>query len=110
VEEIPLIFPSKIRFFFGARTRKDLYYQEQLRAWEKTIRNFDYVPTLSRPLEEDQWQGEKGRVTHLIEKYVPDGASIDIYICGSPVMVDSCVEILKNKGIPEDRIFFDKFE
>jgi Na+-transporting NADH:ubiquinone oxidoreductase subunit F len=49
-------------------------------------------------------------VTHLIEKYVPEGATIDVYICGSPVMVDSCVEILKKKGSPEDRIFFDKFE
>jgi Na+-transporting NADH:ubiquinone oxidoreductase subunit F len=100
----------KAGFFFGARTRKDLYYQGELQAWEKTIPNFSYVPTLSRPTEEDQWQGEQGRVTRLIEKYVPEGASIDVYICGSPVMVDSCVEILKKKRIPEDRIFFDKFE
>ena len=100
---------ENIQFFFGARTRKDLYYQEELEAWLKTIPNFSYVPTLSRPTEEDQWQGEKGRVTHLIEKYVPEGVSIDVYICGSPAMVDSCVEILKKKRIPEDRIFFDKF-
>jgi len=101
---------KNIQFFFGARTRKDLYYQEELEAWVKTLPKFNYVPTLSRPTEEDQWQGEKGRVTHLIEKYVPEGASIDVYICGSPAMVDSCVEILQKKRIPEDRIFFDKFE
>ena len=101
---------ENIQFFFGARTRKDLYYQEELEAWLKTIPNFSYVPTLSQPAAEDQWKGEKGRVTHLIEKYVPEGVSIDVYICGSPAMVDSCVEILKKKRIPEDRIFFDKFE
>jgi len=101
---------ENIQFFFGARTRKDFYYQEELEAWLKTIPNFSYVPTLSQPAEEDQWKGEKGRVTHLIEKYVPEGVSIDVYICGSPAMVDSCVEILKKKRIPEDRIFFDKFE
>ena len=49
-------------------------------------------------------------MTNLIEKYIPEGASIDVYICGSPAMVDSCVDILKKKKIPEDRIFFDKFE
>jgi len=99
-----------ITFFFGARTKKDLYYQAELEAFVKTIPNFSYVPTLSRPTEEDQWEGEKGRVTHLIDKYVSEGTNIDVYICGSPAMVDSSVETLKRKGIPEDRIFFDKFE
>jgi len=102
--------PGRIQFFFGARTVKDLYYQEELLAWEKSIPNFKYVPTLSRPAEDTPWQGEKGRVTHLIEKYVSDGAALDVYLCGSPAMVDSCVGILKKKGIREDRIFFDKFE
>jgi Na+-transporting NADH:ubiquinone oxidoreductase subunit F len=101
---------KEVQFFFGAKTVKDLYYQEELRAWEKKLPSFKYVPTLSRTLEEDPWQGEKGRVTNLIEKYIPEGANIDVYICGSPAMVDSCVEILKKKKIPEDSIFFDKFE
>jgi len=101
---------KKVQFFFGARTLKDLYYQEELSGWEKTLPDFKYVPTLSRSLEGDHWQGEKGRVTHLIEKYIPEGAAVDVYICGSPAMVDSCAEILKRKEIPEERIFFDKFE
>lgn len=101
---------KRVQFFFGARTQRDLYYQEELRAWEKTLPDFTYVPTLSRPLEDDHWKGEKGRVTGLIDKYIPEGANVDVYICGSPVMVDSCAEILKRKKIPGDRIFFDKFE
>jgi Na+-transporting NADH:ubiquinone oxidoreductase subunit F len=101
---------KKVQLFFGAKTLKDLYYQEELEAWEKTLPDFKYVPTLSRHLEQEPWQGERGRVTNLIEKYIPEGAGIDVYICGSPAMVDSCVEILKKKKIPEDRIFFDKFE
>jgi len=40
VEEIPLIFPPKISFFFGARTRKDLYDLEELKEREKTIPHF----------------------------------------------------------------------
>jgi len=100
----------KVQFFFGARTQKDLYFQEELLAWEKTLPDFKYVPTLSRPLDEEPWQGEKGRVTRLIEKYIPEGANVDVYICGAPAMVDSCAEILKTKKIPKERIFFDKFE
>ncbi|MDB4444604.1 2Fe-2S iron-sulfur cluster binding domain-containing protein [bacterium] len=100
----------KTTLFFGARTRKDLLYYEKLRDFEKHIPNFAFVPTLSRPTEEDQWDGEKGRVTDLIEKHIPENANIQVYICGAPTMVDSCEDILKKKGIPVEQIFYDKFE
>jgi Na+-transporting NADH:ubiquinone oxidoreductase subunit F len=95
---------------FGARTRKDLYYYEELKSLERQIAHFTFTPILSRPTEEDKWDGEQGRVTNLIEKDVPEGAPIDAYICGSPAMVQSCVDLLKEKGISEERILFDKFE
>ena len=72
--------------------------------------NFTFVPTLSRATEEDQWEGEKGRVTDLIHKRIREKAPLDVYICGSPEMVESCLEVLVKKGIPEERVFFDKFE
>ena len=99
----------KATLFFGARTTEDLYYQEELREFEKTVPGFTYMPTLSRATEADQWEGEKGRVTDLIERDVPDNADLDVYICGSPAMVESCVNLLIRKGIPEDQIFYDKF-
>lgn len=95
--------------FFGARTRKDLYYFEALQGLQEKIARFTFVPTLSRPAEEDRWEGETGRVTDLIEKHVPENAPLEVYICGSPVMVESCEKLLKSKGISEDRIFYDKF-
>jgi len=100
----------KATFFFGARTKKDLYYMEQFLEWEKTLPQFKFIPALSRPAPEEQWEGEKGRVTDLIRKHVPDHPNVDVYICGAPPMVESCVELLKEKGVPEDRIYFDKFE
>ncbi|MGD2125599.1 MAG: 2Fe-2S iron-sulfur cluster binding domain-containing protein [Desulfobacteraceae bacterium] len=100
----------KSTLFFGARTRADLYYQEQLKAWERSLPHFTYIPTLSRPAQEDQWDGERGRVTNLIEKHIPDKANTEAYICGAPAMVESCIELLEKKGIPEEHIFFDKFE
>jgi Na+-transporting NADH:ubiquinone oxidoreductase subunit F len=100
----------KIMLFFGAKTKKDLYYQGRINAWEKKFPQFTYIPVLSRATGEDRWEGEKGRVTHLIEKYVHEGSSLEAYICGAPAMVESCLELLRGKGIPEEHIFFDKFE
>jgi len=100
----------KTTLFFGARTRKDLLLHERIKEFEKTIPNFTFIPTLSRPTDDDQWDGEKGRVTDLIEKYVPENANLQVYICGAPTMVESCEERLKKKGIPETQIFYDKFE
>lgn len=100
----------KATLFFGDRTPVDLYYYEELREMEKTLPDFTYVPTLSRTTAEHNWHGEKGRVTALIEKYVPDKAPLDAYICGAPAMVQSCIDLLLEKGIPEANIFYDKFE
>jgi Na+-transporting NADH:ubiquinone oxidoreductase subunit F len=100
----------KTTLFFGARTRKDLYYYQALKSFERQIGHFTFIPILSRPTEEDQWDGERGRVTKLMEKHIPEAAPIDAYICGSPAMVQSCVDLLKEKGISEERILYDKFE
>jgi Na+-transporting NADH:ubiquinone oxidoreductase subunit F len=99
----------KATLFFGAKRREDLFYHDELEEFEKTLPNFKYIPTLSRATDEDEWDGERGRVTDLIEKYIPEGADVEVYICGSPAVVDSCEDSLKNKGIPEDRVFYDKF-
>ncbi|UCF82244.1 MAG: 2Fe-2S iron-sulfur cluster binding domain-containing protein [Desulfobacteraceae bacterium] len=100
----------KTTLFFGARTRKDLYYFQELKAFERNIAQFTFTPTLSRPTEEDQWDGERGRVTELIKKHIPEAALIDAYICGSPAMVQSCLDVMKKKRISEERILYDKFE
>ena len=100
----------KTTLFFGDRRRRDLFYYEILKGFERNISDFSFVPALSRATEEDQWQGERGRVTDLINKHVSEKANIDVYICGSPAMVESCVDLLKKKGINEENIFYDKFE
>ncbi len=77
---------------------------------EKQIPNFTFLPTLSRSTDEDKWEGEKGRVTDLIEKRLQQNTEIEVYICGSPVLVNSCVKKLSEKGTPEECIYYDKFE
>ncbi len=95
--------------FFGTRVEEDLYCVEELRELEKELPDFSYIPTLSRVPDSSSWEGERGRVTDLIEKRIPDGADLDVYICGSAEMVDSCLKILEKKRIPGEQVYFDKF-
>ena len=96
--------------FFGAKSRDDLYFSEKLRGFEKNIDNFKFYPVLSRAEDDKAWKGEKGRVTSLIEKFIDDNAEIDVYLCGAPPMIESCMELLIKKGIPDKHMYFDKFE
>jgi Na+-transporting NADH:ubiquinone oxidoreductase subunit F len=95
--------------FFGTRYKRDLYCMEELRRLEKELPSFSLIATLSRETEESGWKGERGRVTGLIERRISAGENLDVYICGNADMVESCLDLLKKKEIPEDRIYFDKF-
>jgi len=101
--------PRKTTLFFGTRVEEDLYCVEELEELEKELPDFSYIPTLSRVRAGSSWEGERGRVTDLIEKRISEGDDLDVYICGSAEMVESCFSLLKKKGIPEDQIYFDKF-
>jgi len=100
---------NKVRLFFGSRTQEDLYCQKKITKLERELYNFRFTPVLSRVGDDPTWKGEKGRVTTLIEKYVPENADLDVYICGNSKMVETCIDLLKKKGIPETQVFFDMF-
>jgi Na+-transporting NADH:ubiquinone oxidoreductase subunit F len=100
----------KITFFFGARTRQDLFMTKTLQSLEESMYDFTYINCLSRPTKECQWKGETGRVTDLVKDYVADGENKEAYLCGSPAMIDSVLPLLKQKGFSEDAIYFDRFD
>lgn len=95
--------------FFGAKNVKDLYYFDELKGLEKKLHNFRFYPALSRVGDDEKWDGERGRVTNLIEKYIPENAAFDVYLCGAPPMIESCMELLREKGFSDDHMYFDKF-
>ncbi len=101
--------PRKTTLFFGTRTQEDLYCVDELREMEKQLMEFAYIPTLSREPEDSSWEGERGRVTALIKNNIAEKSDIDVYICGNAEMVESSLDLLKEKGIPDDQIYFDKF-
>ena len=100
----------KVTFYFGARTREDLFEMETLEEISKALPNFRLITCLSKPPEACNWDGEKGRVTDMLEKFLTDAEEKEAYLCGSPVMIDSVIPVLKNKGMQEENIFYDKFE
>ncbi|UCD71450.1 MAG: 2Fe-2S iron-sulfur cluster binding domain-containing protein [Syntrophobacterales bacterium] len=99
----------KTTLIFGARQKKNLFYLEEIEAFKKRIPGLEVILALSSPEEEDRWQGERGRVTDVLEKIVKNGANKEAYLCGNPAMVEATVELLTKKGIPEELIFYDKF-
>ncbi len=102
-------FTRKGMYFFGARTKKDLYYTEYFLDIAKKFPNFKYIPALSTPLPEDNWDLDIGLITDVVRRHTEDLSGHEAYLCGSPGMIDACIKVLKEKGMPEEFIYFDKF-
>jgi Na+-transporting NADH:ubiquinone oxidoreductase subunit F len=99
----------RVRYFFGARSARDLFLVDEMKALETRLPDFRFIPALSEPRAEDAWSGEKGLITEVVRRHVPDASGSEAYLCGSPLMIDACVKVLQAGGMPAERIFFDKF-
>ncbi len=99
----------KAMYFFGARSKRDLFLVEEMHEIEKKLPNFRFIPALSAPLPEDNWEGETGLITDVVDKYLESGDNVEAYLCGSPGMIDACVKVLTANGVPEELIYYDKF-
>jgi len=100
---------KKMIFIFGAVSKKDLYHTEFFREIERQNSNFRYVPALSRPEPDDNWNGETGLVTEVLKRYVDSGKGKHAYLCGSPGMINACVNVLVGSEFDEAKIYYDKF-
>lgn len=96
-------------FFFGARARRDLFMLEEMARYEADLPNFKFTPALSGPAPGDNWTGETGLITEVVDRHFPDCSGMEAYLCGSPGMLDACIRVLGRNGMPEEHIFFDKF-
>ncbi|MEW5815387.1 MAG: oxidoreductase, partial [Spirochaetota bacterium] len=99
----------KVTYFFGARTQQDLFLVEEMRELEKKLPNFKFIPALSNPEEGSSWDGETGLITEVVARHITTSDKIEAYLCGSPGMIDACVKVLTEKGVPKELIYFDKF-
>ena len=103
----------KISFCYGARSLKEMFYDEEFRELEKKYENFSYHTALSDPLPEDSWSGYTGFISHVLhDNYLvnhPTPEDCEYYMCGPPMMMDAAFKMLDSLGVEPENIMFDDF-
>jgi len=99
----------KATYYFGANTVKDMFMVELMRAFEKELYDFRFVPSVARPQENEKWDGEVGLVTEVVQRDLKNAAECEAYLCGSPGMIDAAIKVLTEMGMSQEKIFYDKF-
>ena len=103
----------KVSFWYGGRSKRELFYTEQFREIEKEFPNFTYNIALSEPEPDDNWNGYTGFIHQvLLDNYLtehPEPEEIEYYFCGPPMMNQAVLKTLDALGVPEENIAFDDF-
>jgi Na+-transporting NADH:ubiquinone oxidoreductase subunit F len=103
----------KISFWFGVRSRRDLFYHEEFEHLAAEHPNFSYVVALSEPREGDEWNGPVGFIhqvaydQYLAHHEAPEDC--EYYMCGPPLMIAAVQKMLGDLGVPEENILLDDF-
>ncbi len=95
-------------YYFGAVARRDLFLVDELNSLADELPWLTFVPALSAPAEGDDWGGETGLITEVVDRGLGD-AGVEGYLCGSGGMIGATAEVLRGKGVPAERIFHDEF-
>ena len=103
----------KISFWYGARSRREIFYEEDFDQLQREHENFKWHVALSDPQPEDEWEGHTGFIHDVLyENYIKDHPAPDdceYYMCGPPVMNSAVVGMLENQGVEREDIMFDDF-
>ena len=113
----------KVTFWYGGRSKRELFYVDHFRALEKDYPNFKFYIALSEPLEEDNWKVKKSLdaegdgFTGFIHQVVIDNylskhdspEDIEVYFCGPPLMNIAVAKMAEDFGVPPENVRFDDF-
>jgi Na+-transporting NADH:ubiquinone oxidoreductase subunit F len=103
----------KVSFWYGARSRQEIFYEDYFRELEARHPNFSFHLALSSPLDEDKWTGHSGFIHEVVlEKHLrehPNPETAEYYLCGPPMMIKACNRMLADLGVPERQIAYDEF-
>jgi len=95
--------------YWGARQLSDIYMYDLPQQWQSQHANFKFVPVLSQPAAEDNWQGRLGHVQDCVLQDFGDVSGLEVYACGSPAMVEEAHRKLVASGLPNEEFFSDAF-
>ncbi|NPA44414.1 MAG: NADH:ubiquinone reductase (Na(+)-transporting) subunit F [Chlorobi bacterium] len=103
----------KATFWYGARSLREVFYQEDFDKIAAENDNFEWHLALSEPLPEDNWTGPTGFIHQVIfDEYLKDHEEpeeIEYYLCGPPMMNAAVEKMLYDLGVPKENIMFDDF-
>ena len=103
----------KMSFWYGARSRRETFYEEDLDMLARENDNFEWHVALSDPLPEDDWQGYTGFIHDVLyENYLknhPAPEDCEYYLCGPPMMNAAMIQMLEDQGVESDNILLDDF-
>nr|WP_110310354.1 NADH:ubiquinone reductase (Na(+)-transporting) subunit F [Dysgonomonas alginatilytica] len=103
----------QISYWYGARSKNEIFYEEDFRQIEKEYPNFTFNIALSEPLPEDNWTGYIGFIHQVIyDNYLKDHDApedIEYYMCGPGPMANSVKKMLDDLGVPPEMLLFDDF-
>ena len=103
----------KISYWYGARSRRELYYADLFERLQDEFDNFEWHPALSAPEKSDAWEGDVGFIhqvafDHYLGRHsAPE--SCDYFLCGPPMMVQSVLAMLDELGVAAEHIHYDDF-
>ena len=103
----------KITFWYGARSKKEMFYVEDFDRLAAEHDNFTWHVALSEPQPEDNWTGYTGFIHNVVLeqqlKNHPAPEECEYYMCGPPIMNASCIKMLKSLGVEDENIALDEF-
>ena len=103
----------KVSYWYGARSKREMFYDDHFKSIEDKFPNFSYNVALSDPIEEDKWTGYTGFIHQVVlDNYLnkhDDPTEIEYYMCGPPMMNKAVSGMLYDLGVEDDMIDFDDF-
>jgi propane monooxygenase reductase subunit len=102
----------QLTFFYGARTKRDLFYLDRIEAIRGVLPDFRFIPALSHEPAGTDWSGETGFIHEVVARHLR-GSNLDdqaeAYCCGPPPMIEATVPVLQVSGVEPERIHIEKF-
>ena len=103
----------KVSYWYGARSKREMFYDDHFKKIQDKFPNFKYHVALSDPMPEDNWKGYTGFIHQVVhDNYLKDHedpTEIEYYMCGPPMMNTAVTKMLEDLGVEEDMIDYDDF-